>query len=230
MVYEELDSIRGIKKEKAMELGVLLLLLLPSTVLSAFVVRPSGLGFVTVAVATIFQDIGFLGLILYFLWHDGEPFSSIGLGFRNGWREVALGAFLFVPMLVALTVIENGMQELGFSFPSKTPLFLVPEGAGEYFLALMLLLVIAVCEEVIFRGYMISRFQAITAQRALSIILATIIFSTGHAYEKLGGMIDVGLIGIIFGVVFIWRKSLVAPMVMHFLQDFIGIIIIPLQS
>ncbi len=37
-----------------------------------------------------------------------------------------------------------------------------------------------------------------------------------------------GVMGLAFALVYLWRRSLVAPMVMHFLQDFIGIVLLPL--
>ncbi|MGZ3514195.1 MAG: CPBP family glutamic-type intramembrane protease [Syntrophales bacterium] len=33
--------------------------------------------------------------------------------------------------------------------------------------------------------------------------------------------------GVIFVLIYIWRKSLVTPIVMHFLQDFIRIVLLP---
>ena len=42
------------------------------------------------------------------------------------------------------------------------------------------------------------------------------------------GVITVGLIGVIFALVYVWRGSLVAPVTMHFLQDFLGIVLVPL--
>jgi membrane protease YdiL (CAAX protease family) len=55
-----------------------------------------------------------------------------------------------------------------------------------------------------------------------------VIFSLGHGYEGTAGVITVGMMGIVFAPVYMWRKSLVAPIVMHFLQDFIGIVLLPL--
>jgi len=37
----------------------------------------------------------------------------------------------------------------------------------------------------------------------------------------------VGGMGLVFALVYLWRGSLVAPIVMHFLQDFIGIVLAP---
>jgi membrane protease YdiL (CAAX protease family) len=37
-------------------------------------------------------------------------------------------------------------------------------------------------------------------------------------------------LGLMFAVVYVWRQSLVAPIVMHFLQDFPGIVALPLMG
>jgi membrane protease YdiL (CAAX protease family) len=50
--------------------------------------------------------------------------------------------------------------------------------------------------------------------------LFAVVFSLGHGYEGTAGVVTVGFIGLAFALVYQWRGSLVAPMVMHFLQDF----------
>ena len=56
------------------------------------------------------------------------------------------------------------------------------------------------------------------------------IFSLGHGYEGASGMVTVGVLGFVFAVVYLWRESLVAPITMHFLQDFMGVVLVPLLS
>jgi membrane protease YdiL (CAAX protease family) len=41
-------------------------------------------------------------------------------------------------------------------------------------------------------------------------------------------MVTVAMMGLIFALVFVWRKSLVAPATLHFLQDFMGIVMVAL--
>ncbi|HEY6402212.1 MAG TPA: hypothetical protein VI479_12425, partial [Blastocatellia bacterium] len=65
-------------KEQAVEVAVFLFLIVPSLILSLFVVRQGGLSFVLTAVATIFRDLGLVGLILFFLWRNGENVERIG--------------------------------------------------------------------------------------------------------------------------------------------------------
>lgn len=66
------------------------------------------------------------------------------------------------------------------------------------------------------------------ADPAISIVLSAVIFSLGHGYEGTAGVIKVGMMGLISALVYVWRGSLVAPMVMHFLQDFLSIVLLPL--
>jgi membrane protease YdiL (CAAX protease family) len=63
---------------------------------------------------------------------------------------------------------------------------------------------------------------------AWAALLSAFIFSLGHGYEGSSGVVTVGAMGFVFALVYLWRGSLVAPMVMHFLQDFIGIVLVPL--
>ena len=59
-------------------------------------------------------------------------------------------------------------------------------------------------------------------------VLASAIFALGHGYEGSARLVTVGGMGVVFALVYLWRGSLIAPVVMHFLQDFIGIVLLPL--
>jgi membrane protease YdiL (CAAX protease family) len=215
------------RKIQAIELAVFLLLIFPSMLISTAVAKPESLTFPLVAGSTILSDIPLLCLVLFFVWRNRESFPSIGLTLRNGWREAAVGGVLFVPLLLGMSLIEKILRAGGLSVPQEAPSFLVPSGAAQVALALLLLVVVAVCEEVIFRGYLIRRFTALSRNPVWALVLSSGIFAMGHGYERSGGVVGVGILGLIFGAIYLWRKSLVAPMVMHFIQNFVGMILIP---
>lgn len=77
---------------------------------------------------------------------------------------------------------------------------------------------------------MIRRFTAVSGSLPLAILLSAAIFSVGHHYEGGAGVLTAGIFGVIMAVVYQWRRSLVAPMVIHFLQDFTAIVLIPLLA
>jgi membrane protease YdiL (CAAX protease family) len=86
-----------------------------------------------------------------------------------------------------------------------------------------------VAEEIIFRGYLILRFKTLSKSTVAAVVLAAFIFSLGHGYEGSAGVITVGVIGALLGIIYLWRRSLVPTLVMHFLLDFIGIVFVPIM-
>ena len=214
------------RKEQILEIGAFLLLIVPSMALSYFAVNQDKLSFGLSAVATILRDLSLVSLILFFLWRNREPLRSIGWNFTNFWKEFILGVILFFPFFYISGNLENALHAAGLSIPSAPLAFLSPRGSVEILLAFALVLVVAIAEESIFRGYLILRFKSLI-NNPVAVLLSTVVFSLGHGYEGTAGLVTVGFMGLIFALVFKWRRSLVAPTVMHFLQDF-AVIVLPL--
>ena len=217
------------RKEQGLELAVFLFLIVPSMVLSFFVIRQGSLGFVFTASSVILRDLAMVSLILFFLWRNGEPLERLGWNFKNGWKDVALGIALFLPMFFAAGILDQALQAAGFSAPATPmPSFLEARGRAELLLAFFLVIIVAIAEETIFRGYLLLRFRGINLSLPWAAVLSAVIFSLGQGYEGTSGVVTVGAMGLVFAVIYLWRQSLVAPMVMHFLQDFLGIVMAPL--
>ena len=216
------------RREQTFELAAFLFLITPSMALSFFVIKQGGLGFVLMSVAVILRDLALLCLVLFFIWRNGEPLAAVGLTVRKLWKEAALGVLLFIPLFIATSAIEVFLQKAGLSAPSSPlPLFTDEKGLREFVLAFLLVAVVALCEESIFRGYLILRLRNITSRAFTAAILSSLIFSLGHGYEGTAGVATVGVMGLAFALVYMWRKSLTAPIVMHFLNDFIVIVFLP---
>ena len=216
-------------KAQLYEVSVFLLLILPSMALSFFAVKQGTLSFPIVASATILRDLGLISLIFFFIWRNNEPVSRIGWAFINRRKDVLLGMGLFVPFFFGTNLLDQALQATGFSSPSTPlPTDMVARDVIQYLLASTLVAVVALTEETVFRGYLILRLGAVTGSPFLAVLLSAVIFSIGHGYEGSAGVITVGFMGLVFGLVYLWRQSLTAPVVMHFLQDFIGIVLVPL--
>lgn len=224
-----MDSFKFRKKEQLVEVSVFIFLIMPSMALSFFAVKEGTLGFTLVAFSTMLRDLALLSLILFFLWRNGESMAAIGWSAKKIWREITMGVLMFVPFLFGTNFLEQALLHIGFSTP-KTPLPSMEATGGilESVLGMVLVAIVAIAEESIFRGYLILRFRAIGASMSQAVILSALIFSLGHGYEGSAGVITVAVIGIVFAVVYLWRQSLVAPVVMHFLLDLISIVILPL--
>jgi len=211
------------------EVLVFLFLIVPSLALSFLANQQAQIGFTVTAIATILRDLALVSLILFFMWRNKENLGQLGWKFKNSWREVLLGMVLFVPVFFGASLLDGFLNSIGFSSPkAPLPSFLQSSGVAQTILAIILVIVVAIAEETIFRGYLILRFKSLTHSAALAAILSAVVFSIGHGYEGSAGVITVGALGLVFALVYLWRGSLVAPMVMHFLQDFISIVLISL--
>ena len=222
------DSAESSWTEQLVEVSVFLFLIVPSMALSFFAVKQGSLSFVLVAFATILRDLALVSLILFFLWRNGEPINWIGWTFKNSWKEIGLGIGLYIPFFIAAGFLERALRVAGLSLPSTPLPSMAAKGMGELLLAIALVAVVALGEETIFRGYLILRLKAITTSPTAAALVSATIFSLGHGYEGSAGVVTVGVMGVIFALIYIWRQSLVAPIVMHFLQDFISIVLLPL--
>lgn len=212
------------------EVGIFLMLIVPSMVLSFFAVSQGTVGFMLTASAAIFRDVGLVALILFFVWRDREPLRDLGLRWsRRSWREVALGVVLFVPFFFGTNWLERLFVSLGLSLPKASNPISVPSSTTTgIVMGTLLVVVVAFSEELIFRGYLIDRFRGSGLGTASAVALSTVVFALGHGYEGTAGIATVGVMGLVFALVYLWRKSLTASMTIHFLQDFLVVVAVPL--
>jgi membrane protease YdiL (CAAX protease family) len=214
--------------EQRLEIAVFLFLIVPSMAYSFLAVRQGNVGFGLVALSTILRDLALLSLIAFFLWRNRESPLQIGWTRRRLPREVGWGLLLFGPMTLGASLLERALLRLGFTSP-RTPLpgSLEAQTPYQLVLALVLVVIIAVAEETIFRGYLLLRFKAFVRSPLLGALASAAVFSIGHGYEGSAGVLTVGSMGFVFALVYLWRKSLAAPITMHFLQDFTAIVLAP---
>ena len=226
---EEPHSRAESRRMELFEVAVFLLLIVPSMIISFLALGGETLGFTLLAVSVIFRDISLTCLVVFFLWREGEPLARLGWKFTKVKEEAVLGAALFLPILYGESMIERVLEWFGFSPNiSGVPQFLTAKGPLEIFLACILVAVVAVAEETIFRGYLLLRFRGITGSIAAAVLISSAVFSLGHGYEGAAGIGTVGVLGVILALIYVWRKSLVAPVVLHFLIDFFPLVLLPL--
>jgi membrane protease YdiL (CAAX protease family) len=223
------QSPQSSRREQIIEVLVFLFLIAPSMALSFFAVKQGSIGFTLTAVATILRDAALVSLILFFLWRNSESIKAIGWKSKRWWLDILLGILVFPVMFFGAAFLERFLLSIGFTVPSTPTPSLQPKmDAIHLILAVALVVVVAIAEETIFRGYMILRFRALTSGTGWAVLLSAVVFSLGHGYEGTAGVVTVGTMGLAFALAYMWRKSLVMPMTLHFLQDFMSIVLLPL--
>ncbi len=224
------DPVQPSGKVQLIEVLVFLFLIVPSMALS-FLAGPQGdVRFTSMAIASILNDLALLSLVLYFTWRNHESVRQLGWNFDRLRQDIGLGLILFAPVFFGGNVLASLLHEAGLSAPAKQPSFLTVSGPVQLILGLLIVTVVAVVEETVFRGYLMLRFSTVTRRTSAAVILSSLVFSLGHGYEGMAGAISVFVLGAVFALVYVWRRSIVAPIVIHFLTDFTSLVLPALLS
>jgi uncharacterized protein len=172
------------RKMQTVEVCVFLLMIVPSIVLSFFTVGQWKQEFVVTAISVVLRDFALCSLVLYLVWQHDEPFRSIGWTGRFWPLQVAIGITLFPAVLIGALIVAWLFVSLGLSSPHTTMRSALSiQSWSQVPLAVLLVAVVAVAEETIFRGYLLLRFRAVTGNLGIAIVLSTSIFTAGHSYE-----------------------------------------------
>jgi membrane protease YdiL (CAAX protease family) len=78
-----------------------------------------------------------------------------------------------------------------------------------------------VCEEVVFRGYLLWGLDRILPLPG-AVVLQALVFGVAHSYQGGKGIVKTGIVGLIMGTIAAATGSLLAPIVIHAAVDLSG--------
>ncbi len=128
---------------------------------------------------------------------------------------VLLGCFaVFAPFAVlVLTLPSNVAKYLASGFRWKLG------GPSQIPLAVAFGLVAGYREEFFFRSYMLKRLDQLGFPVPLSVVVSTLLFCAGHAYQGPLGLATSAALGVLFAAVYLRRRSLHVIAVAHGLYN-----------
>jgi membrane protease YdiL (CAAX protease family) len=92
-----------------------------------------------------------------------------------------------------------------------------------------LVLTAGICEEFVFRGFLIEELGMLTGSRWLGAFLSLAIFALGHAgvYGFSSALLIPASVGLVLTLLYMFRRSLPACMLMHCGMDALFLLLIP---
>ena len=160
-------------------------------------------------------------LVLLVLKKGNENLSTVGFS-KLTLANLGIGlAFLLFANLI-LFGLASILQFFHLTMPKEVALIL-PRTNSERLFWIILSITAGICEETGFRGYVLTKLNLFLNNWPLTIAISSLSFGVGHFYQGMGGIILTGIYGLLFCLLFIWRKSLVPGVFAHFLQDFTAI-------
>jgi membrane protease YdiL (CAAX protease family) len=158
-----------------------------------------------------------VGLIVLFLRSHGEHLRDVFLGPRPIAGEARLGVTLTV-VAIAIGVAVLGVIQIfapslhNVAHNPLQDLIRGPRNAGIF--AIVVIIAGGVREE-IQRAFVLHRFNIWLGGGAVGIVVGSIAFGAGHLVQGNDAAIATGLLGVFWGIVYLRRRSVVAPMISH---------------
>lgn len=170
------------------------------------------------------------------LWNDHKPFAWLRLNRSVSWQTVVFCIAIMVCAIPAINLladlngrivlpqclesVEQFLRAQEDAAAKLTERFLQADNVGMLLVNLGLMAFLpALAEETSFRGTL----QQLLGNRHTAIWVTAFIFSAIHM--QFYGFIPRMLMGAMFGYIFVWTGSLWAPVLMHFVNNGIAVIV-----
>lgn len=163
----------------------------------------------------------------YFIWRQRVPAAAFGLlrgrlAIQALWAlptlAVVYAAFLAFAVVVGAFVLLY--PELQQDLVRRTE-FIGALPLDDTLVAVLLLIPVAIHEELLFRGLLIPYLHRVGCSWPLAVLISTAVFAGLHGHQGWLGIIQVFGVGAVLGASFVLTRSLLAVMLAHFLFDFL---------
>jgi membrane protease YdiL (CAAX protease family) len=156
------------------------------------------------------------GLVLGLLLRSGESPQAVLMGRRRVIGEGALGLLLIplVFVIVAIAGLTIARWAPWMHQPDNPFAALLRTPSGLVTFALVGMLAGGVREE-LQRAFILHRSEQYLGSPLVGLIGFSIVFGLGHLLQGWSAVLVTGLLGLFWGVVYLRRRSVVAPMVSH---------------
>jgi membrane protease YdiL (CAAX protease family) len=162
-------------------------------------------------------------LLVFFVWRGirnrGGTFGSLIRGRWANAREVLRDLGLSAVFWGLLLVIAWGLDRLPVAEGAKSLDILLPRTALEVGVWFLTCASAGFCEEFVFRGYVQCQFLALSGSTLISVLGQGVLFGLMHAYQGWVPAARIIVIGVLFGALAAWRRTLRVGMVAHAWQD-----------
>ena len=176
----------------------------------------------------IAYEIFVFGVVLAVISRSGEPWSTFGLGKFRPLMDMFIGLAVFCAMLyiygVGMDILRavldsifdpNKVRQL---FEHTTRSFRPVEGR-EVAMGIVTMICVAVSEELVMRGYLIPRLKQLLRWTWCSVLVSAVIFAAFHWFQGVRGVWGSFVIGVVFGVVFVYARRIWPLVITHALLN-----------
>ena len=143
--------------------------------------------------------------------------------------STVLAALVLANQLVSLRRLATHPPDAQGLLP-QIALKIFPQDSAERLAFFAVVVTVAICEELIFRGFVQRVFEDWSGGFVIAGIAGSAaMFAVAHLYQGRRGVITTFVVGLLFSLVRAWTGSLLAPLVAHFVADITAGLLAPSQ-
>lgn len=175
------------------------------------------LSFPFVLVLSIADTVLLIGLMVGLTRAHGETASELWLGHRPVLREVVTGVLL-VPLVFVLVVMLLNLLRIvapGLHNVPTNPLEELASTPGQAVLFGIVAIVAGGIREELQRAFLLRRFERHLGGPVVGVVVLSLGFGLGHVMQGWDAVITTGALGAFWAVVYVRRRSAIAPLVSH---------------
>lgn len=175
---------------------------------------------------SLVDSVVLIGLIVLFLRGHGERPRDVIFGRRPVLIEAAYG----VPLIFGALAIGIGvLLTVQYAAPwlrtvARNPLQDLLGSPRDAWLFALAVVVAGGMREEVQRAFLLHRFEQWLGGRTLGVIVTSAAFGLGHLLQGADAALATALLGAFWGVIYLRRRSAVAPMVSHAGFDLVQIV------
>ena len=180
-------------------------------------------GFWSVVIVLHWATLYFIYKILY---KEGFTFGEVGYKLSKSHTIKLIMAFIAIALLLfgivewsilQVTIDENKLAEIPGFMPTTT---------GQRIFFILVVFSAGMCEEIIYRGYAISRGIELGLNKWVAIFIAALSFVFIHGLAGYYYFWMYLTAGLVFGLLFKWRKRLLWNIILHWILDLLVMMVI----
>lgn len=161
--------------------------------------------------------------LLYYCWmgvhRAGGGLATLSGARWNSWKALAADVAITIPFWGLWEGAAYAVHWLLGPSTAKTVDALLPQSVVEVLLWVFTSITAGICEELSFRGYVQRQFRALTGSVAVAVLAQGAVFGLFHLYQGWKNTVVISVLGVLYGVLAVWRGNLRANVLAHAWSD-----------
>jgi uncharacterized protein len=175
------------------------------------------------ALVVYLAAMGFDWAVFFYVWRftsrNGVCLRELVGGRWSRASDVAIDLAIAAPFWVVWSLTARAVHRFLGPDSAKSIDVLLPETAVEIAVWIAVSLTAGFCEEAVFRGYLQKQLHALTGNAAVAVVGQAVAFGIGHGYQGAKNVVVITFLGILYGVLALWRRSTRPGMLAHAWSD-----------